>query len=58
MVLEDEDSIPDLKVKFDRAEVQNILKVGEDESIVITGQLKDGTAFGGEDRIKVIKEEE
>jgi hypothetical protein len=29
--------IPNLKVKFDRAEVQNILKVGEDESIVITG---------------------
>lgn len=28
------------------------------ESIVITGQFDDGTWFGGEDRIKVIKEVE
>jgi parallel beta-helix repeat protein len=53
---EDEDGIPDLKVKFDRSAVQALLKVGEYESIVITGQLEDGTWFGGEDRIRVIKE--
>ena len=55
---EDEDGIPDLKVKFDRSAVQDILKVGKKESIVITGQLNDGTWFGGEDRIRVIKEAE
>jgi len=32
------------------------MEVGENESIVITGQLTDGTWFGGEDRIRVIKE--
>jgi hypothetical protein len=45
-------------VKFDRSAVQDLLKVGEYESIVITGQLSDGTWFGGEDRIRVIKEAE
>ncbi len=44
---EDEGDIPDLKVKFDRSQVQALLKVGEYESIVITGQLTDGTSFGG-----------
>ena len=53
---EDEDRIPDLKIKFDRAAVQAILEVGESESIMITGLLEDGTAFGGTDRIRVIKE--
>ncbi len=56
--LHDEDSISYPKVKFDRSAVQDLLKVGESESIVITGQLTDGTWFGGEDRIKVIKEGE
>jgi hypothetical protein len=45
-------------VKFNRSVVQDILKVGEDESIVITGQFNDGIWFGGEDRIRVIKEAE
>jgi len=53
----DKDGIPDLKVKFDRSAVQALLKVGEYESIVITGQPTDGTAFGEGDRIKVIKEQ-
>ena len=53
---EDEDDIPDLMVKFNRSAVQAILEVGEEESIVITGQLTDGTAFGGSDGIRVIKE--
>ena len=43
---------------FSRSAVQDLLKVGESESIVITGQLVDGTLFGGEDRIRVIKEVE
>ena len=54
----DGDGIPELKVKFDRSAVQDIMEVGESESIVITGQLTDGTWFGGEDRIRVIKEAE
>lgn len=45
-------------MKFNRSAVQDILKVGEEESIVITGHLNDGTAFGGQDRIRVIKEAE
>ena len=53
---EDEDKIPDLKIKLDRADVQKLLEVGESESIMITDKLTDGTAFGGTDRIRVIKE--
>jgi len=53
---ENEDGISDLKVKFDRSAVQELLKVGKKESIVIIGQLNNGTWFGGEDRIRVIKE--
>ena len=49
-----EDGIPELK--FDRSAVQALLKVGEYESIVRTGYLEEGTAFGGEDKIRVIKE--
>ena len=52
----DKNKIPDLKIKFDRAAVQATLKVGESESIMITGKITDGTAFGGTDRIRVIKE--
>jgi len=54
--IEDEDSIPG--IKFDRSAVQELLRVGEDESIMITGYLNDETAFGGEDRIRLIKEVE
>jgi hypothetical protein len=45
-------------VKFNRSVTQDILKVGEYENIIITGQLLDGTAFDGEDRIRVIKDVE
>ena len=55
--VEDEDKIPNLKIKFDRAAVQKILEVGESESIMIPCKLTDGTAFDGTDRIRVIKEE-
>jgi parallel beta-helix repeat protein len=50
----DNDGIPDLMVKFDRAAVQEILEVGDSEKIVVTGRLHDGTSFGGMDVIKVI----
>ncbi len=53
--IEDENDIPDLKVKFDQPAVQALLKVGEYESIMITGQLTDGSWLGWEDRISVIK---
>jgi len=53
---EDEDGIPDLMIKFNRSSVQAILKVGESESIVITGAFNDGIPFGGDDRIRTIKE--
>jgi hypothetical protein len=53
---ENEDYIPELKVKFDRSEVQALLKVGEYERIVITGQLVDDSWFGGEGRIRMIGE--
>ncbi len=55
--IEDEDGIPDLKVKFDRSSVQALLKVGEYKSILITGQLINGTTFDGMNTIRVIKEE-
>ena len=51
---DNKDGIPDLKVKFDRATVQALLKVGEYKNIVITGQLVDGSWFGGENRIRMI----
>ncbi len=48
--IEDEDSIPGLKVRSPGA------SQSQKESIMITGQLTDETAFGGEDRGRVIKE--
>lgn len=53
----DENDIPDLGVKFDRAEVQVILEVGEVEYLSVTGELTDRTTFGGSDTIQAIKEE-
>ncbi len=49
----DDDGIPDLMVKFDRASVQAKLEVGDEVEIVITGEL-DGTSFKGTDNIRVI----
>lgn len=49
----DEDNIPDLMVKFDRDSVQEILEVGDEVEIVITGELT-GTSFEGTDTIRVI----
>jgi len=50
----DEDNIPDRMVKFDRTSVQEIVEVGDEVDIVITGELTDGTSFEGTDIIRVI----
>ncbi len=59
----DGDNIPDLMVKFDRAEVMNLFgeSIDYEEGIkfyevtlTVTGELTDGTMFEGEDTVKVI----
>ena len=50
----DNDGTPDLMVKFDRASIQDILDVGDEVEIIITGELADGTSFEGKDTIRVI----
>ncbi|MCK4267073.1 MAG: hypothetical protein KAX31_07305, partial [Thermoplasmata archaeon] len=49
----DNDSIPDLMVKFHRTMVQDILAVGEEVGVTITGEVN-GTIFEGGDTIRVI----
>lgn len=50
----DEDGIPDLMVKFDRASVIDLLSVGE-ATLTITGEVN-GIPFEGNDTIRVIDE--
>jgi len=50
----DQDGIPDLMVKFDRALVQSILGVGKEIEITISGQFTSGVSFEGIDIIKVM----
>ena len=50
----DDDGIADLMVKFDWSAVQEILEVGDEVEITVTGELTDGTPFGGSDMIRVI----
>jgi|GEM_PF-4741931 hypothetical protein len=62
----DEDGIPDLMVKFDRAEVisyilanVNLTKLFEERfmtiTLTVTGKLNDGTLFQGSDTIRIIR---
>ncbi|MDD5700701.1 MAG: HYR domain-containing protein [Dehalococcoidales bacterium] len=51
----DEDGIPDLKVKFNCNAVKEILEVGDNVEITITGEVE-GVAFSGNDYVKVISE--
>lgn len=50
---EDGDGIPDLMVKFDRSEVQDVCVPG-DATITVQGELIDGTVFEGSDTIRII----
>lgn len=52
----DSDSVPDFMVKFDRSAVQEILEVGNEVEITVTGELTDGTHFEGIDTIRIIDE--
>ena len=42
-------------VKFDQSAVQNILEVGDEVKLTLTGRLFDGTQFEGSDTIQVIR---
>jgi hypothetical protein len=53
----DYDGICDLLVKFNRAEVNNLLSAGDDVEIMISGNLADGRFFKGTDTIRVLDEE-
>ena len=50
----DSDGILDLMVKFDRQSVIDILPVGDEVNVTVTGKLFDKTAFEGSDTIRVI----
>jgi hypothetical protein len=50
----DGDSIPDLMVKFDRGAILDILEIGDEINIVITGEIIGVTTFEGVDTIKCI----
>ncbi len=50
----DNDSVPDLMVKFDRLTVEDNLSPGN-ATITISGKFYDGTEFEGSDTIRVIK---
>jgi hypothetical protein len=61
----DNDTIPDLMVKFDRQQVINYIKANVDMSrlyeerfmtitLTVTGKLNDGTPFQGSDTVRII----
>jgi hypothetical protein len=49
----DDDGIPDLMVKFDRAQLVAVLEPG-DQVVELTGGLSDGTLLVGSDTVRVI----
>lgn len=51
---EDNDGIVDLMAKFDRAAVEDLLEVGENVEITVSGSLINGTQIVGIDIIRVI----
>ena len=52
----DDDDIPDLMVKFDRAAVQATLEPGDDVKVKVSGKLSSDIAFTGTDTIRAIKD--
>ena len=53
----DDDGIPDLMVKFSKKAIRDLLQIGENVIITITGELFDGRKFKGMDTIRVITQE-
>jgi hypothetical protein len=51
----DRDGLPELRVKFRRADLQAMLEPGKSVEVVIEGDLKSGAAFKGADHLKVIR---
>jgi hypothetical protein len=51
----DNDGIPDLMVKFDRAELEDILMIGDSVSLSIKGNFINGYVFEDNDIIRVIE---
>lgn len=51
----DNDGIPDLMVKFDRSDVEDMLTPSESVTLKITGSLKTGEGFEGGDDFRVIR---
>jgi len=51
----DGDGVSDLMVKFDRSDVQDVLKPGNEVEVTVSGELTDGTDFEGNDTIRVIE---
>lgn len=51
----DNDGIPDLMVKFDRSDVEDMLPPSKSRTLTVTGSLITGESFEGEDIIRVIQ---
>ncbi|MBA7714370.1 hypothetical protein ES703_123392 [subsurface metagenome] len=52
----DSDGVPDLMVKFNRSDVQDMLEPARDEvEVTVSGELTDGRPFEGTDMIRTIK---
>ena len=49
----DSDTIPDLKIRFKKQNLQGILNPGTNVEIIITGELYDATHFEGTDYVTI-----